>query len=122
MTGLRSQQQRSSLPLFLLGWLAIIAIFSTPAVFAQAQTYSIGGRVTDVGGGGLSGVTVTLSGSQSGSQQTDSGGNFSFSNLVAGGNYEIVPSSAVYFFNPESATPLTLRVNPPETLITQAPQ
>ena len=103
MTGLRSQQQRSSLPLFLLGWLAIIAIFSTPAVFAQAQTYSIGGRVTDVGGG-LSGVTVTLSGSQSGSQQTDSGGNFSFSNLVAGGNYEIVPSSAVYFFNPESAS------------------
>jgi Calx-beta domain/Carboxypeptidase regulatory-like domain/Domain of unknown function (DUF4214) len=59
-----------------------------------AQTYSISGRVTDGFGNGISGATVTLSGTQADVTVTDSAGNYSFSNLAEGGNYILSPSKA----------------------------
>ena len=67
-----------------------VSIFSVAQ--ANAQTYSISGRVTEGFNNGVSGATVTLSGTQSGVTGTDSSGNYSFSNLAAGGNYSLSPS------------------------------
>src|SRR6185503_2800884 len=39
-------------------------------------------------------VTVTLTGSSSGSTVTDGSGNYTFSGLASGGNYTITPSKA----------------------------
>src|ERR1017187_1398845 len=50
----------------------------------------------------MSGVTVTLSGSQSGSTSTDGSGNYSFTGLAAGGNYTVTPTRSGYSFSPPS--------------------
>ena len=64
----------------------------------------ISGRVTDSRNSGLAvaGVTVTLSGTQSATTQTDSNGNYIFLNLSAGGNYVVTPSKNNFTFNPAS--------------------
>ncbi|MCA1633855.1 MAG: NF038122 family metalloprotease [Acidobacteria bacterium] len=49
-------------------------------------------------------ITVTLSGSQSGTTQTDAGGFYSFQNLAAGGNYTVTPTKTGATFTPASAT------------------
>jgi hypothetical protein len=64
------------------------------------QTYIISGTITE-GGSDLSGVTVTLSGAQSGSTTTNSSGYYSFTNLPAG-SYTVTPSKANYTFYPLS--------------------
>ena len=69
---------------------------------SDAPFYTISGQVTD-NGAGLSGVTVTLSGSQSGLRTTDNNGNYSFE-LIAGGNYTVTPSILGYTFAPPSQT------------------
>ncbi len=46
------------------------------------------------------GVTVTLSGDQTGTTTTDGSGNFSFAGLAAGGSYLITPTLAGYNFDP----------------------
>jgi Calx-beta domain len=45
---------------------------------------------------------LTLTGSQTATTQTDSGGNYFFGNLTAGGNYTVTPSKDSYTFNPAS--------------------
>ena len=61
----------------------------------------------DARGSGLSGVTVTLSGTtaagtgRSLSTTTDANGSYSFS-VPAGGNHTVMPSLAGYVFSPES--------------------
>ena len=73
------------------------------AVFGPRQnavTYTISGQVT-LSGSGLSGVTVTLGGSQSGATSTNSSGNYSFT-VPAGGNYTVTPSLSSYTFSPAS--------------------
>jgi hypothetical protein len=72
-------------------------------------SYTISGRVTN-GGVGLSGVTVTLSGSQSSSTTTDASGNYSFT-ATAEGNYTVTPSKANYTFAPQSAVLSSLGAN-----------
>ena len=75
----------------------------TSNIVAPAPTYSISGRVTDSSGNGASGVTVSLSGSQSATTQTNSSGNYSFSSLTSGGSYTVTPSNgANYTFSPLS--------------------
>lgn len=70
--------------------------------------YTISGQVL-AGGSGLSGATVTLTGttatgaSVSLSTTTDSNGNYSFT-VPAGGTYIATPSLAGYTFNPASQT------------------
>ena len=70
--------------------------------------YDISGRVTDSSGNGVSSVTITLSGAQSATRQTDANGNYSFTELPANGSYTITPSKAdpilTYAFSPASQT------------------
>jgi YD repeat-containing protein len=56
-----------------------------------APPYTVSGVVTDSQGQPVSGVTVTLEGTQSGQQTTGGGGTYSFSGLAAG-NYTLTPS------------------------------
>ncbi|MCX5885765.1 MAG: carboxypeptidase regulatory-like domain-containing protein [Proteobacteria bacterium] len=67
-----------------------------------AGIYSISGTVT-LSGSGLSGVTMTLSGTLSRTTSTDSSGNYSFTGLI-NGTYTVTPSKSGYTFNPPSRT------------------
>src|SRR5437879_2835024 len=65
---------------------------------------SISGSVSD-SAGGVSGVTITLSGRQSSSVTTDVNGNYSFVNLPAGSDYTVTPSkTTTTFFTPSNLT------------------
>src|SRR5438034_8665111 len=57
------------------------------------QTFTISGQLTDGFGNALSGWSVTLGGAQTATTTTDVLGNYSFSNLQAGGNYNVGPAS-----------------------------
>jgi photosystem II stability/assembly factor-like uncharacterized protein len=72
------------------------------ATASAASFNTISGQITS-GGVGLSGVTVTLSGSQAGLRTTDGSGNFSFT-LASGGNYTLTPSFLGFSFTPPSQT------------------
>lgn len=72
------------------------------ATATNAPFYTISGQITD-NGTALSGVTVTLSGSQSGQRITDSNGNYSFE-LAGGGNYTVTPAIIGFTFTPPSQT------------------
>jgi YVTN family beta-propeller protein len=76
---------------------------------AAIVTYTISGQVT-LNGNGLSGVTMTLTGSSSGTTTTDSFGNYSFT-VNAGGSYAVTPSLPNYTFSPPSATFSSLSAN-----------
>src|SRR5688500_10775157 len=81
---------RGVLPALLIA--GLMSTFGVAQANAEAQTYTISGRVTDGYNNGISGATVTLSGTQAGVIVTDPDGNYFFSNLVAGGNYMLSPS------------------------------
>ncbi len=66
---------------------------------APPALVSISGTITN-GSSPLQNVTVTLSGTQSGSMQTDVNGNFAFNNLPNNGNYLVTPTLAGYTFEP----------------------
>ena len=70
--------------------------FTTAA--SGASFVTISGKVTE-NGAGLAGVTITLSGAQSGLRTTDSNGNYSFE-LLAGANYTVTPSLLGFTFAP----------------------
>jgi uncharacterized repeat protein (TIGR01451 family) len=61
--------------------------------------FSITGRAADITGTPIGNVTMTLSGSQSATTQTDSNGNYSFANLL-NGNYTVTPSLTGFTFTP----------------------
>ena len=69
---------------------------------SDSNFFFISGQVTE-NGVPLSGVTVTLSGSQSGLRTTDSNGNYSFQVIIAG-NYTVTPSIVGFTFGPASQT------------------
>jgi hypothetical protein len=77
-------------------------------LFTLSPCPVIGGQVTS-SGSDLSGVTLTLSGSQSGSTVTNGSGSYSFT--LPGGNYTVTPSLNGYTFNPPSQTFNNLSVN-----------
>jgi len=66
--------------------------------------YSISGTVKDISGVGMSGVTMTLSGSMTGTIITGADGSYAFADLPGGGNYTVTPSRAKFMFSPPSAT------------------
>ena len=70
-------------------------------IITPESTYDISGTVTLSGGGALQGVTITLSGTSSGTATTDASGNYSFTDLV-NGSYTVIPSLAGYTFTPVS--------------------
>ena len=78
---------------------------SVTAVFVPngSQSVNISGSVT-VGGSGLNGVAVELSGSQSGVTLTSGPGSFSFTGLLMGGSFTVTPVLAGYTFTPPSQT------------------
>ncbi|HEX2270583.1 MAG TPA: SBBP repeat-containing protein, partial [Pyrinomonadaceae bacterium] len=72
------------------------------ATATNAAFHTISGKITN-SGVGLAGVTVTLSGSQSGLRTTDSNGNYSFE-LAAAGNYTVTPALLGFTFGPINQT------------------
>jgi hypothetical protein len=72
------------------------------ATATNAPFYSVSGQVTN-NGVGLSGVTITLSGSQSSLRTTDGNGSYSFT-LAGGGNYTFTPSILGFSFTPANQT------------------
>jgi Calx-beta domain-containing protein/carboxypeptidase family protein/pectate lyase-like protein/uncharacterized protein DUF4214 len=78
----------------------------TPAgdkVLASTATinhHDISGSISDANGSALSGVTVTLSGSQNATVITSADGSYSFEDLPAGGDYVVQPSRTSYAFTP----------------------
>jgi hypothetical protein len=82
----------------------------TATFTAALRTFQIGGRITE-GANGVAGVTVTLSGSQTASTQTDAAGNYLFTQLPANGNYAVTPAHPFYTFTPGEATFNTLPFN-----------
>jgi len=68
----------------------------------QAVTYSISGKVTS-NGSGLSGVTMTLSGTSSATAITDASGNYALTGLD-NGSYTITPSRTGFTFSPTDNT------------------
>ncbi len=84
-------------------------------------TYTISGRVTNNQGAGMSGVTMTLSGTESRTTTTNSNGDFSFATLTANGNYTVTPSKTGYSFTPPSRDYLNLNSNITTANFTGAP-
>src|SRR5205807_1221677 len=74
-------------------------------------TFTISGRVADGGSNGISGVTMSLSGSATDTKTTDANGNYSFTGLGCGGNYTVMPSKSGFSFTPPSQTFNTLTAN-----------
>jgi hypothetical protein len=64
--------------------------------------YILSGKISE-NGIGLKGVLVTLSGSQSGSITTDSGGDYAFT-VPSEGNYSVTPTLSHYTFSPAQST------------------
>jgi len=73
------------------------------------SSYSISGTVTQ-NGTGLSGVTVSLTGTSSASATTDVNGNYSFAH-VANGSYTITPSFSGYTFSPPNSSQTVSNAN-----------
>jgi hypothetical protein len=71
---------------------------------ATLNRHSISGYIADANGHAVAGVTVSLSGTQSGITTTDAKGYFSFANVSAGGNYSVVASKTHYTFAPANMT------------------
>ena len=92
---------------------ATIVIGSQNVAVAQAGAMTILGQVTLSSGNPLPGVAVTLGtlGLQT-PTTTDSGGNFSFSNLNSAATYTVTPSLAGYSFVPPSLTFANVSANP----------
>ncbi|MCA1613937.1 MAG: proprotein convertase P-domain-containing protein [Acidobacteria bacterium] len=78
-----------------------IAQAACPAV----PSASIGGQITLApGGGGVSGATVQLTGTETQTTTTDGSGNYSFALTTCGGTYTVTPSKAGHTFNPSRRT------------------
>ncbi|MGD0280779.1 MAG: 6-bladed beta-propeller [Dissulfurispiraceae bacterium] len=77
----------------------VTANHTISVTFSAISTYSISGTVNTAGRAAISGVTVALSGTATGTTTTDSKGNYSFTGLYAG-SYTITPSLSGYTFTP----------------------
>lgn len=80
-----------------------IAADTTQNFTAAIATYAITGTIT-CNSVARQGITVSLSGSSTTSTTTNASGVYTFSNLFAGGNYTVAPSSGVTVFTPTSRT------------------
>jgi hypothetical protein len=65
--------------------------------FTAIRTYRIGGRVTDGGGNGLIGMTMSLTGAETSKTITGSDGSYSFT-VTTVGNYLLTPSKEQSFY------------------------
>ncbi len=74
------------------------------ADFVGRLIYRITGQVRDLNDTGVADVTVSLSGTLSGSVTTDVSGNYAFLALDIGGTYTVTPTKGSFAFNPPSQT------------------
>jgi hypothetical protein len=74
-------------------------------------TYSIGGILVGANNNPIAGATVTLSGSQSRTTTSNSGGEFSFAGLPSEGNYTVAPMLLGYSFDPSARSYTSLIAN-----------
>jgi len=78
-----------------------VAIFLNNGATCNTQTsLSISGRISDSRNNALADVAVTLSGPITRVTQSDINGNYSFANLVPGGNYSVTLQSTYFVFCP----------------------
>jgi CSLREA domain-containing protein len=77
----------------------ITSEISDPVGVTQSPT-TIKGTITLAGAVPLANVTVALTGTESRSTTTDSGGNYQFAALTTGGNYTVTPQASGYTFSP----------------------
>lgn len=87
------------------------ANFTAAASTSTSRTYSITGRVVNISGKGIQGVTVRLGGTRTLTATTNSQGNYSFTNLPAGGNYTVKPMFGGMSFDPLNKTFSNLSAN-----------
>ena len=77
-----------------------INLTGTATIAANFVTgYTISGQVTLSGGSGVSGVSISASGSQNASATTDANGLYSLPALPAGGNYTVTASKSGYLLS-----------------------
>jgi hypothetical protein len=81
---------------------------------------SISGRVVDANGLGISGVNVTLSGSQAASASTDANGKFIFNFVGIDGTHTVTPAKSGLSFSPANRTFANPTWNKSATFITSA--
>jgi PKD repeat protein len=77
---------------------------SRSVTITPTTPHSISGNVANVNGFKISNATVTLTGTLSRTTQTDSNGNYSFTNLTANGNYTVTISKSGYTYTPPTRT------------------
>jgi hypothetical protein len=73
----------------------------------SAPTHSISGRLAEGNGTAAAGVQVALNGSQTATTTTDPNGNYSFPNLIEGGNFRVVPAQGANYVVSPQATAVT---------------
>ncbi|HEX7957444.1 MAG TPA: SBBP repeat-containing protein, partial [Pyrinomonadaceae bacterium] len=81
------------------------------AKISSSDGFTISGRIVDGGGNGVGGVTMTLNGTRTLTAQTDTNGNYAFSQLKAGENCTLTPTKNLYIFNPVSQSVANLSNN-----------
>jgi endonuclease G len=88
---------------------------TSPATGSQttAAAFTISGTVRTRGGVGIGGVALTLESGDTAlaNTVTDSSGNYTFSNVTAGGDYTVTPSSTSFTFSPVTASFNALAAN-----------
>ena len=87
-------------------------VFQLAVAASGGGTFTISGQVANLAGPGVTGVTMTLTGSANATTTTDSNGNYTFTE-PAGGTYTVTPTDpgAGYTFTPPSATFPNLSAN-----------
>jgi hypothetical protein len=78
--------------------------FSTTIQAGTPLTFTISGQVRDLNDTGVPNVTMTLSGSQNTTLQTDADGRYAFTGLTQGGTFTVTPSASTFTFTPPSQT------------------
>jgi hypothetical protein len=68
--------------------------------FTAIRLYTLSGRVTDANNVGIGNVTLTLSGTRTGTTLTLPDGSYQFPDIPEGGSYTLIPSKANYTFSP----------------------
>jgi len=71
---------------------------------APPRAVNVAGRITDAQGNGVAGVTLTLSGSQSATTETDAAGRYLFGYVSTSGTHSVVPWKEGLSFGPPSRT------------------
>jgi protocatechuate 3,4-dioxygenase beta subunit len=91
----------------------------TVVFISSTATFTVGGRVTDADGNPVAGVGINIE--DFSDTITDADGNYTFTNLPAGGSYLITPSKAGLTFTPGEAVLENLSTDQSEVNFISAP-